>query len=116
MKFKTFLEAHDAYLRVKSAWPTASGIPEREKAFLAMADVPVLAVDNHGYKYPVCIVDEGHGPVLYCIGTPSGWALPLLTRKPFYPDVIAFDLGQNWNWINVRNVLRAVPAEFAEEA
>lgn len=110
MKFKTFREAHDAYVAINQAWPDG---PEREQAFLAMADVPVLAVDNHGYKYPVCIVDEGRGFVLYCVGAPSGWSLSGL--REFFSDVIALDLGQNWLCINIDAILRAVPVEFATE-
>lgn len=109
MKFQTFREAHDAYLRITNAWPAG---PDRDQAFLAMADVPVLAVDNHGHKHPVCIVEENGRLILYCVGAPSGWRLADLAG--FFSDLIAFDLGQNWFCTNIDAVLRAVPLNIKE--
>lgn len=107
MNFKDCYKAYLAAVCPDISHRSLKG-PARDEALLPLSCVPILAVDNHGYSYPV-LVDEG---VLYLVGSPSGWNLTiLLDHSGGFPDSrIALDYGQGWYCININEVLAAVVA------
>jgi hypothetical protein len=104
----TFKEMHDArFALVVDQKLTGEALLS---ALRLLTPIPVLAIDNHGHQYPVCLESTPRGLVLYCVGAPSGWSLPDLLDREYSGCGLAFDYGQGWFWMNPANVLASIPA------
>ena len=104
----TFQDHHSRYFAAVTALGRNASAADRDAVLLPLSCIPVLARDNHGYSYPVVVVNEGSfGATLYCVGAPSGWPLSKLQQRDASVP-LAFDFGQKWHWTNFRECMDAI--------
>lgn len=78
------------------------------------------AIDNHGHSYEVRLLRSDYEKipslVLRILDTPGSWYLKtILGRDGFGPpirDKISIDFGQNWDCINMDQVMAEVKSLF----